>query len=66
MLTWDGEPLRRRERPDEIIARTLRNLDVIAELAVLPPRWGWDWIDWLGAWGTTTDCCPLEWVEEEG
>lgn len=58
MLTWNGAPLRPK-RDEETIARTLRNLDVLAELAVLPPRWGWHWIDWLGARGVT-DRCPEE------
>lgn len=26
--------------------------------------WAWAWIDWLAAWPVTTDCCPLEWVED--
>ncbi len=61
MLTWNGEPLRRRrEHPLQ------KHLEILAEAAAMPPKMWWATLDSILALPVTTDCCPLEWLEDEG
>ena len=69
MLTWDGKPLRRTPRPamrrPEEKHPLQKHLEILADAMAAPPREWWPTMDSILALPETTDCCPLEWVEDE-